>query len=472
MTQSSAEVFVSCLVFGLAAAIALRSQDAVRDATGESQAATAAQAESAAQLKTGSAGDAADAWRRFKQVLDQKGADERARLSTLLEPKLADLALDYKNRDNRDYLEREFDQIAKLDPDVVAVLLPMLSPKNDEGGSKNRADNAKRVLARFDLRAYGETLLRLAKDAPSVHGRLRALWLLARSGNRAAISILDAALKDLPEVYVPDLLMAIGETRNKVFADKLLPFLSRPSEGQRLAALGALAQIGAPSTIAAATKAAVELASDQSYSLLLDLLGATREGLGEKDRVSFALALVETLKRAENLEKPDAMRAARFTSELGNDGLGAAAGVLEGALLGMVEHPSTDVQFLAARILQDRGDKRAVKKILDRLDEFVKNNKKVPYAWHQRALAQQAFGNGKAAIKDVAQAIKLTPTADPRLHILAAELEVERKAATGVLRHLKAAEATPEELRRFRAAHPDIEDLIMRNSQLRKLFED
>ncbi|MCB9891749.1 MAG: hypothetical protein H6832_07915 [Planctomycetes bacterium] len=410
------------------------------------------------------------AWDRLKQILETKAADERARLAKAIEPRLADLALDYGNRDNRDYLDREFDAIAKLDPDVVAVLVPMLVPTKDDGGSKNRADNARRILERFDLTPYSSRLERLAKEAPSVYGRLRSLRLLARCGQESATPLLEAAMKDLPEIYIPELLTAIGETRNSTFVDKLVPFLGRPSEAQRMAALAALAKIGAAKAIAPATKAAVELANDIAYEHLLDLLEATRTSLGAGDRVPFALALVESLKRADSLDTRDALRAIAFSRDLGSDGLGTVSGTLETALLGLVEHPSTDVQFLAARILQDRGDKRAVKKILDRLDEFVKNNKRVPYAWQQRALAQKAFGNPKAAIKDVAQAIKLSPTADPRLHFLAAELELERKAASALIRHLKAAEATPDELRRFRADHPDIEELLSRNSQLRRLF--
>lgn len=409
-------------------------------------------------------------WARLRAHLEKRSADERVRLAKLLEPRLADLGLDYLSRDNRDYLDREFDKIARLDPDIAAVLVPMLAPKADEGASRNRADNARRILDRFDLTPYQRELRQLADDAPSRWGRLRALRLLAKTKHPERLALLDSALKNTPEVYVPALLAAIGESGQHELVARVVPFLGRPSEVQRLAALRALAKLGSPTAIVACTKAAVDLASDVGYESLLALLEATLEDLDAKYRPDFARALRETLVRAESLDKKDAMRAVDLVAALPRDGLGDTGPALDSALLGLVEHPSTDVQFRAARILQDRGDKRAVKKILGRLDEFVRNNKKVPYAWQQRALAHRAFGNPKAALKDINQAIKLSPTADPRLHFLAAELEIARKAATAVLRHLRAADASAVELERFRAAHPAIESLLERNRQLRRLF--
>ena len=110
--------------------------------------------------------------------------------------------------------------------------------------------------------------------------------------------------------------------------------------------------------------------------------------------------------------------------------------------------------------------------LIDSRTRFVDKNKRVPYAYTQRAKAYLAFGREKRAIQDLEKAIRLSGKgrADPDLYFLLAGLYAGQGNAGKVLRLLKEADPTDEELRAFRKRTPALEPLLKRHLGLRKLF--
>ncbi|MFQ5504882.1 MAG: tetratricopeptide repeat protein [Planctomycetota bacterium] len=97
----------------------------------------------------------------------------------------------------------------------------------------------------------------------------------------------------------------------------------------------------------------------------------------------------------------------------------------------------------------------------------------MPYAYSQRAKAHAAFGKYKEAVRDLEKAVKLSGKGrvDPNLYFRLAALETELGNISKVVRWLKDADPTSEELDEFRRKNPKIEALIRRSGSLRKLFK-
>lgn len=431
-------------------------------------AADAARADDSAK-ETGTKGR--NGWTALKAAIAKRLAADRARLKDLLDRNyLSDLGLDYADKDNRAYLERKIGELAKADPDLGGILLEYLDPGGAGGALQHRADNARRILERMDLTPYRRRLRKILEGA-SLSGRLRALLLLTKVREPGLTAVLQRFLQESPEIFLPVVLRCVGRYRDPTLAPSVVPLLRRPSPEQRLAALRALAELRAVDAIEPATTAVRELDSEQAYRALLDLLRRVAEKLPEAGYDAYLDALLQILAKSGGLGKLDILEAVRLVAGLPAESIAARFEKIEPALVELVEHRYPEVQYAAANLLDRQGNRIGVKRVLDRLNDFVKRNRRVPYAYYQRARAYAAFGKVTEALRDVNQAIRYSAGPEPTFHFFAAGLEVVRGNANQVAKHLKSADPTPQELQKFRSRHPAIEPLIAKNRTLRRLFE-
>ncbi len=413
-------------------------------------------------------------WTKFRHKLTARLAAERRRLRKLLEKNyLSDLSLNYDDRDNRAYLRRKIAELAHQDPDMGGVLIQFLNPTGGGSALQNRADNARRILAQMDLEAYRPALHKMIKTG-GTGGRIRALSLLVDQREPGLTPTLQRFLTETLEAWIPAVLDCVGRYGDVALAKAVLPFLNRPSEVQRLHALGALTRLHAKETIAPAAKAAKSIGTAAAWEALQALLSATAPHVTADEQPALQSAAEDILMASRNvhLDKRTLLGTLRVLQGQSPQQLATHKAATVKLLRGFLDHRLPEVQFAAANLLNRLGDKTGIKHVLARLDVFVKRNRKVPYAYYQRARAKEAFGKIGDALRDVSQAIKYSSGSDPAYHLFAARLEVKKGSPGSVLRHLRDAGITTKELRRFRKNNPAIEQLIERSRSLRKLFGD
>ncbi|MAE76934.1 MAG: hypothetical protein CMJ85_08715 [Planctomycetes bacterium] len=415
-------------------------------------------------------------WARFRKLIKDRSAADHQRLQDFLtrgSPLLSDLSLDYRDSQNRAYLERQFDKLAKLDPNIGGVLIDYLDTSRT-GALKMRAENVRRVLAKLDLTAYLPRLLEMLKDG-TTSGQLRALQLLVgmRAPNLAAD--LKRRLSETPETHLPRLLACVGRYGDATLSAELLPFLARPSKQQVLAALRALAALGSPAAIEPAAKAALAFEEagtlEVASSALLRHLEKAIPKLTDADLPLLVSTLIGMFGKADQLRQQQVLHALHLMAGIDSTRRQRFWEDLRPALEGLLVHRYPDVKFEAARLMDQHGDRSGIKRVLDQLNQFVKTQRRTPFAYAQRAKAYVAFGRLSDAIRDIKDAIRYSAVATPALHLKAARIEVMRGNASSVAKHLKEARPTKEELNRFRAANPRVMNLAKKSRALRKLMQ-
>ena len=409
-------------------------------------------------------------WRGLRKKLAERRASDEARLSKQLRDSFdVDLVLDYGMPDNRSHLHKRFAEIVALDPDVGGPLVKMLETERNRTADRHRADNARRILANLDLRPYYPTLRELLANG-SIGARLRALWLLCRAKAPGVRATLEKMLEVTPAIYLPRVIECAGIYGDKALCPKLVEFSKRPSEQQRWAAMRALMAIGEVSTLDAVRDAAIALNTESAYRLMLAFATQSSRQPGAP-AAPIVRAALETLKKSGDLVADDLLDALKLLTPYRDAELGKERSATMARLRQLLEHGNPSVKFGAAKKLTDLGDKNATKQVLDGLSDFIKKHRKSPWGYYQRALANEAFGKIQPALRDVTQAIKLSVATDSQLHFFAARLEARRGSSTQVLKQLKAAKPTKDELAAFRRKVPEIEALIKKSRNLRRYFE-
>lgn len=418
----------------------------------------------------------ADPWAALKKRIAERLKGDRKRLEKAIQPYLSDLVLDASDPKNRSYLQGRYQEIAGLDPDIALVLLPYLSPKSNNRRSRLLANNSMQVLALTDLEPLEPDLQKIVEKDRGL-ARNRALWLLTGFMKTGLDKTLQKLLAETPEVLLPGVIEAVGRYGQSSLARPLHPFLKRPDEKQRSAAFEALCRIGSAESLAplvASAKISNKAADRTRLIQFLRTLGQRPGTDGwRKDEASFFEHLTWLLNQGEALRRQEIQDLLRLLRSLpAETGKARGGATLVQVLDRLLANPYPDIQFEAALALRHLGDNKGVKKVLDRLTRFVKSNRKLSYAYRQRGRAYEAFGEISDAMRDYKQAVSLSAgRVDPRLYLALARLEAKKGNASNVLRYLKEAEPTRQELLRFRARTPEVEALIRRSNQLRRLFE-
>ncbi len=408
-------------------------------------------------------------WGRLRGSLAARIMEKERKLVKLLKPFMPDLALGYAG--NEGYLEEKFRRIRKLDLDIAVALLPHLNPKRQDRVRNQVAENAMRILDKVNLENYRPALL-TKLDSLKIASRLRVLYLLCPAKTPALKPRLKILLTETPGELVPRLLRCIGRFADPQMAPQIQAFLERPDPKQRAAAGEALAALGLKSSIPLLQQMAEKHESGALFGALLGLLERTQAKTPAemKQRVAGIVAL---LKRPDRLTRKEVTDSVRLTLRDDKNALGAERDPLSKALRPLLVHAYPPIQFEAAKALNHLGDKTGIKAVIDRLTRFVKRNRKIPYVYEQRARAYDAFGKRREALKDIRDAIKYSgkDRVSPDLYLFGARLEAGRGNANQVLQFLKNADPTSEELARFRKETPEVEALILKSRQLRRLFQ-
>lgn len=421
--------------------------------------------------------DVVDPWDALRKSIEQRLDKDAKRLEKVLEPYLSDLALDTRDEKNRKYLEPRYREIAALDPDIGLVLLPLLSraPKNRR--DRFLAQNSVRVLELTNLAPLeGDLLSIVEKDKGQA--RNRALYLLTGFKKTGLDETLKTLLEKTPEILLPGVIEAVGRYGHLSLAPNLEPFLLKPDERQRQAAFEALCRLGSVKSLGPLVTSAKVTSKALDRKRLIAFLGTlgSREGQGgwNAEPAAFFETLVWLLNQGEALRPGELTDLLSLIQRLPAEAVTKHGGdKLQSALDRLLTNPYADVQFGAALAMRHLGDKKGVKQVLDRLSRFIKNNSKISYGYRERGRANEAFGEISDALRDYKKAISFSPgRVDPSLYFAVARLETKKGNASAVYRNLKDAQATPQELARFRQQLPEVEVLIRRSNQLRKLFED
>ncbi|GEM_PF-2852670 len=411
-------------------------------------------------------------WIAWKRAVETRLRKDLRKLRALLESRyMADLGLSYA--ENRTFLERRFREIRKLDPEIPALCLDLLAAPRPSRVHRNRAENIRRILDGLDLEPFRDRLEALAAS-PRIEIAADALFLLSRLPGTELRPGLTKGLRDSPPSVLPLLLAAAGRTGDHRLVPVLLPFLERRQARTVEAAARALSRLGAFEDLPALLGAARTHPFPAVQAALLELLlrlcgdGALPSGEALSPAVETALYLSD---QEDLLSRTDFQRLLSKTPDLGRRAAPAGKAALLAKLHELLNRPSVELE--AARALLALGDKTGKKTVLNRLNRFIKKNRRIPYGWVQRARAHLAFGMENEALKDLREAIQLSGRgrADPSLYFLAASLEIKRNRPSAVARLLKEADPTPEELARFRKRHPILETWIKRHFQIRRIFE-
>lgn len=415
-------------------------------------------------------------WIALRSAISKRLENDRDRLQKELDSYQADLGLEY-SEGNKKYLDGVFDKLAAMDPDLGGLLLPLIASSGQRGVGRNRAENAVRILERMDLGPLEAAILAMVAGK-NQRARMRALHLITGFRKTKLEALLRRMLQETPEAYLPDLMASIGRYGDPTLARDVETFLKRPNLEQRIAALEALAMLAQPSSINPVLAATRKIAKPQAWQALLDLLVSSKEAIKAQERLrtpeleGFIEATRYLLVDGNKLARRAMIQVIRSLAGIPSAKLRHDAAKLRAALKPLLESPYTDVQFEAAKTLEYIGDPSGIRTVLDRLNRFVRKNRRVPYAFAQRAKAHEAFEKLSDAIKDLKEAIRLSGKGrtDPQLFFDAARVEAKRGNATGVANYLKKANPTADELTKFYRSTAGIEELLRRSSALRKLF--
>jgi len=420
-----------------------------------------------------------EGWKALRAAIKTRLSENRKELEKKLAPFLGDLRLDYS--ENRERLDKRITELSQLDPDIGGLLLDYIAPARPSSRTQRIAENSERALEQMDLTPYRERLRGLlAHDSLTV--QLRALKLLCVDaakrrdrglpGDDGLAKVLDKYLHEAPEIELPRVIACVGAYRAPSMTDKLVPYLASPNLNQKLAAIAALRKLGTETAIAPVYKAVEGMTERQALGDLLALLQTVSDNAPDtRPSPAFVGALTHLLLRADELSHPQTLQAVKMAGRLEKDQRNPR---LDKALTDLLNHTWTAVTFASANVLAGLGDTSGREAVVERLSDFVKEHKKVPYAYSRRAKAYEAFGRTRDAIRDLEKAVRLSGRGrvDPALYLDLARLEARLGHGIKVLRYLRDGNPTPEELARFRERTPEVESLIEKSPQLRRMFED
>jgi tetratricopeptide (TPR) repeat protein len=156
------------------------------------------------------------------QLARYRAAKRRPAIESKLEPFLANLALDPKQ--NAEFLADQYVEIANLGEGVVPLLLERLKPRTPSPADANTAENAQRVLARFDVDDFLEPVLELVENDREL-GRMLALRLIGGSRRPHTVDVLLQVFDELNPLELREAIVAarsIGSPRLAAAAAKHL----------------------------------------------------------------------------------------------------------------------------------------------------------------------------------------------------------------------------------------------------------
>ena len=313
-----------------------------------------------------------------------------------LQQLLPDLSLSYL--ENREFVERAVQALARRGPDLAPLLLPYLDPENPQPKDLYRAQNVARILKEMGLGSLVRELIQLVRTGRPT-GRAVAAELLGAAGRPEAAPALLASLGDpAPEVAAAAAL-ALAELRVEEAREPLFKLMERNDRVLRDALLRAFDRIGRSSDLDRILPVYADATGEETQLLLLHLI----EGLGKGNQA--ALNLLGNMASHEGLSLALRQRAVEVMGRIGSEADKDALTVLRNLLRATLTPEPLRRQ--AAYTLGDLGDSSGHKVVLAPADRFVTQNPKLPYAWVQRGDIHFRLGLYAKAAKDYGQAISL-----------------------------------------------------------------
>lgn len=407
-----------------------------------------------AQGPEGTAGDRSErvGLAELPALARARSARQRPVLLTLLEPFLVDLKLDYRR--NAGIIDDTLDKVARLGDGIAPILLDNLTPSDASRESIHLAENSARILARFDLAPFVDSLVEAADgDAPTP--RRLAIDLLGRvGGDSRAVDAIARAYPRLEESYDrKNALQAMAALRADALREQAETELGNGDPELRGAALRYLHRIAEWS---ARDRVLIALRGEKEGAILGDYLGFLRDASlalhpGEGD-AQVANAFLDLLEGTE-LDRDDSRFVLEALAEVSPKGHDRTRDVLR---RWVEQESNTRSGLVAARTLDQLGDRRAKKLLFEKLDEAVRRNRGSAKYHATRADAYFAFGEFRDAIRDYEQAAKNSYDSSMKaLHQLAiARCEAHQDRIQSMVAALKDAEVSADTIRKEAADDP------------------
>lgn len=373
----------------------------------------------------------------LEQVLEiarRRAAAQRAQVEEKLAPFLVDLRLDY--RGSRDHLQKRFDLIAEIGDPVVPVLIDFLAPEPPvDGGERNIARNAARVLGQMDLQGHRPALIDLL-EGESATGRALAIPLCGRAGGdecaQAILRVFPTLTEENQIVDAIDADRAIGQMLLKQTAVTLI---DNPSEDVRSAALRHVIAAGDEAAVPALIKALPTERERRLLSLHVEAFSKLAKRNGQA-----AEALLPLLRPGDR--QLDSSRREVLAQAIGSIAPGSDKEV--GLVLDeMVETEGEfEIALAAAKGLEALGDRRAQKKITERAEAAIRKNNTSARAFEDLADAYGAFDEARKAVGAYERALRYgsqNSLIRRRVNLKVAHLQAELENTNKFLQAIEAA---------------------------------